>query len=288
MPRRRDAGPLPPVAFVLLVALLGCSAQSPFVRNNPVVRWLYYPSSVDGMERGIGPDTPGRRFDHSRYAALLARYVDDDGWVDYVGLESRTADLDAYLDEIARCDRASLSRYEDLALLLNAYNACTLKLILEHPGIKSIQDIASGDRWNDERWVIGGETVSLDDLEHRLIREGFTEPRIHFALVCASRSCPKLRNEPYVGDRLLDQLDDQARHFFAQTRNFELVPEERIANLSEIFDWFRSDFTADGSTLLEYVGRHADSEIAHRLRFAHPRTEVEFIPYDWSLNGTWR
>jgi hypothetical protein len=240
------------------------------------------------MERGIGPDTPGMTFDHSLYAALLRECVDDEGWVDYVRLEARVDELDAYLERIAAANRAALSRYEDLALLLNAYNAFTLRLILDHPGIESIQDIPSSKRWEDERWAVGGEEVSLEDLEHDWIRTGFTEPRIHFALVCAARSCPRLRREPYQGMRLIAQLEDQGRHFFSRESNLRFDPDERTIYVNEILDWFRGDFTADGSTIPEFVSRYADELVARQMLLVKVRLEVDYNPYDWRLNGSWR
>ena len=233
--------------------------------------------SVEELGLGAGET----RSDH------FEEVVDNEGRVAYGKLASKEDDLDDYLAQIARADRASLSRHEDLALLLNAYNACTLKLILEYRGISSIKDIPSGKRWEDRRWTVGGETVCLEHLEHVMIREGFTERKIHFALVCAANGCPPLRREPYLGKYLVDQFDDQMRRFFASPGNLQYVTEGRIIRISELFDWYRSDLTAGDVTVRDWVVRHGPEETVRLILLAGPRIEVEYIPYDWRLNGSW-
>ncbi len=275
-------------ATLLIATTIGCSSQSRFIRNNPVIRYLYYPPKVENMERGLGRNTEGGSFDHSAYARLLSEYVNDDGVVNYVGLETKRAELDAYLDSVAAADRSMLSRYDDLALLLNAYNACTLALILDFPGIDSIQDIPKDKRWRNPRWVVGGEQLCLYRLEHGIIRPEFTEPLIHFALVCAARGCPKLRNEPYEGDRLLEQLVDQAQHFLAQSENLAIDLQSRELFLSELFDWYKGDFTAGDVELRDWGARYGPRPLHRQITTLHRRIDIKYVEYDWGLNGPWR
>ncbi|MHC4481217.1 MAG: VTT domain-containing protein, partial [Planctomycetota bacterium] len=124
------------LACLALVSASGCSARSKWVRNNPLVRRLFYPPVVQ-MGRGLGEDTAGEAFDHSDYGRILAQFVDEDGFVDYGALRVREARLEAYIRQVATAPVERLSRSEQLALLINAYNAFTLKLMLEHPGAGS-------------------------------------------------------------------------------------------------------------------------------------------------------
>lgn len=278
------------LAFLIVIGFCaaGCNSNSPWVRNNSLVRWMYYPPVVEGMGAGLGNDSRGTTFDHGDYAALLRDIVDANGEVDYLEAEARQERLDAYLAQIAKADRRALTRYEDIALLLNAYNACTIRLVLDHPGIASVDEIPKAERWQAKRWTIGGEVMSLDHLEHKILRPLSTEPRIHFAIVKAARSCPVLRPEPYVGAKLDAQLESQARHFFSRsdTTNLEVLDQE--LHVSELLDWYKSDFTAGGRPLREVVRQYAPEWMAVQIGAMHRRTEVLFLPFDSSLNGRWR
>lgn len=129
---------------------------------------------------------------------------------------------------VGDADFEALGRDEKLAFLINAYNAFTLRLILDHRPLASIRDIPSSERWDAVRWVLAGRTVSLNQIEHELIRPNFAEPRIHFALVCAAVGCPPLRTEAYTGAELEEQLTDQSRYVHTHPRwfNYEDGAEE--------------------------------------------------------------
>lgn len=276
------------ITIALASVIVGCSSKSPWVRNNSLVRWMYYPPVVEGMGAGLGNDTRGTTFDHREYAALLRDIVDANGEVDYLEAESQRDRLDRYLDQIAKADRRALSRYEDVALLLNAYNACTIRLVLDHPGIASVDAIPKDERWQAKRWTIGGERMSLDHLEHKILRPLSTEPRIHFAIVKAARACPVLRPEPYVGAKLDAQLESQARHFFSRTDTTNLEVLDQELHVSELLDWYKSDFTAGGRPLREVVRQYAPEWMAVQIGALHRRIEIVFLPFDSSLNGRWR
>lgn len=188
---------------------------------------------------------------------------------------------------MAKADADSLSNYEYLALMLNAYNAFTLKLIIEHKGIESIKDISSGKRWDDKRWNVGDKTLSLNEIEHDIIRKRYGEPLVHFALVCAAKSCPKLRNEPFTGSKLLAQLNDQAAHFFSQQQNFRWDADSNKVYLSEILDWFRYDFAENEKGVVEYAVSYIDPQAAEGIKGSNENIKIKYISYDWSLNGKW-
>jgi len=273
------------LAFGLFLG--GCGGKDVWVRKNPIARSLFYPPKVSGMDRGVGPDTPGGRFDHADYGRLLDAVVDARGRVDYGRLFARSADLDAYLRRVAAADRQSLSRHADLAFLLNAYNACVLRLVLDHPGIESILQTPGGKRFGSRRFPVGGESVSLSTLRHDRIRRGFTEPLVHFGLVDAAMGAPALRREPYVGPAVVAQLEDQARRFLAREDILQLDLPERVLRLSELFDRYRADFTAGDLPLYRYVERYAPPSVAVQIGTLHRRLEVEYLPFDFTLNGSW-
>jgi len=226
--------------------------------------------------------TAGAVFDHSRLDALLRAHVDADGLVDYEGLGRESAALDAYLSSLAPAPFAEMGRDEKLALLVNAYNAFTLRLILDHRPVASIRDIPSAKRWDDRRWRLAGETLSLNQIEHERIRSRFSEPRVHFALVCAARSCPPLRAEAYVGARLEAQLADQARRVHADGRWLRFDPAAGTLQLTKLYDWYGSDFLQAAPSVEEYVAAH---ELSVRAALgAGQKLKVRWLPYDWSLN----
>ena len=255
------------------------------VRNIELIRNIFYPPVYE--RKGIGTDTAGKDFDHSAYELVLNDFVTGEGFVDYIALSKKPKNLNLYISELAKADTDNLSNYEYLALMLNAYNAFTLKLIIENPGIESIKDISSGQRWDDKRWNVGDKTLSLNEIEHDIIRKRYGEPLVHFALVCAAKSCPKLRNEPFTGSKLLFQLNDQAAHFFSQQQNFRWDADSNKVYLSEILDWFRYDFAEKEKGVVEYTISYIDSQIAEDIKRSNENIKIKYISYDWSLNGKW-
>ncbi len=227
--------------------------------------------------------------EHAAWNSLLRRYVSDD-LVDYAALKRGRPELDAYLRSLESVDRSELEEWprpDQLAFWINAYNAYTVKLVLDHYPLRSIRSIgllpgaAFRRKFIPLERVAGGK-LSLDDIEHRILRERFRQPRIHFAIVCASRSCPVLRNEAYQGRDLDAQLDDAARSFIRDPTRNRYDPASRTLALSSIFKWFRGDFEAAAGTLPAFVARYADEPTAEELRRGGVR--IEFLDYDWSLN----
>jgi hypothetical protein len=209
--------------------------------------------------------------------------------VDYAAIKANPALLRSYLVSVAAVgtnDFAGWDRSDRLALLLNLYNAATVQLVSEHYPIEGIRKIGlvPGSAWKRKFIRFGGRTISLDDLEHLIIRPGYGEPRIHFALVCAAKGCPPLRSEPYIGDRLAIQLDDQTRLFLSDTDKNRFDPKTRTLWLSPIFDWYGSDFTTDRRTLPGFVAPYLPGTAASALRSVTAPPRIRFTEYDWSLN----
>ena len=220
--------------------------------------------------------------DHSTYAALLMKSVDQ-GNVDYRGFKNEEAKLDQYLKFLEEIDTKKLSRDEQFAFYINAYNAWTIKLILTgYPGIKSIKDLGSifKSPWKKQIARIDGDIITLDHIEHDILRPGFKDPRVHFAINCAAKSCPPLRPEPYRADILDRQLDEMARAFINDSRRNRL--EGRTLYVSSIFKWFSEDFHDD---VVGFFLKYAQGDLKKQLEDSKSKIKVKYLDYDWSLNG---
>jgi hypothetical protein len=250
----------------------------------------------------------GTGFEYDDYAAVLAEYVDEKGLVDYSALKANRARVDAFADALARLDAALYRSWDDgdrIAFWINAYNGLTLKLIVDHYPIESsllrsivfpknsIMQIPG--RWKKVTFEVMGEPMTLDAIEHKVLRAQFDEPRIHMALVCAALSCPELRNEPFVAARLEEQLDDQTREFLANNNKFRIDREKVVVYLSAIFDWFTGDFvdrygtgdpagkrSEETQAVINFVGRYvSDADAAY---LASGDYKIKHLDYDWTLN----
>ena len=220
--------------------------------------------------------------DHSIYGALLGKYVKN-GVVDYAGLKREEEALNLYLDQLERVRTQDLSKNEQLAFYINAYNAKAIKLVLMgYPRIRSIKEM--GSVWSSplkkQLCKIDGNFASLDDIEHQIIRTEFQDPRTHFALNCASKSCPPLLSEPYRGDVLDRQLDSSARAFINDPLSNTL--EADTLYLSKIFYWYEGDFQEG---VLGFFMKFAEPDLRKQLEERADRIKIEYLDYDWSLNG---
>lgn len=228
--------------------------------------------------------TTARGFDHGVLDALLKERVSA-GLVDYAALKTDPR-LSAYLEVLAAAEPAALeARAEQLAFWINAYNAYTLKLIADHHPLKSIKDVPHAgveSPWDLPVARVGGRTLSLNHIEHQILRAELKEPRIHYAVVCAALSCPPLRSEAYVAERLEEQLAEQARVFLAKQSRFD--GGARRAELSLIFRWFAVDFGTEPAAVLRSLAPHAPAAVRQSLANESERWTVSYLDYDWSLN----
>lgn len=232
--------------------------------------------------------------DHTPWTRLLQRHVADGG-VDYAALERQDrGELATYLtglSDTCAADYRAWTREQRIAFWLNAYNAFTVELILRNQPIDSIRRIGwlPGAAFREEFIPMpdlrGGE-ISLNDIEHDVLRRDFREPRIHFALVCASRSCPPLRSEAYRARDLERQLDDQARVFLGDATKNRFDAATSRLQLSAIFDWFADDFVSAAGSLPAYVARYREDVRAAlgASGGSSPDVAVSFLDYDWALN----
>ena len=245
---------------------------------------------------GVPPPLP--------YSYFLERFVDGDGLVDYAGLKAVQGSLDAACTSFDRDPRNydSWGENDRMAFWLNAYNAFTLKLIVDHYPIQpstgkakypknSVRQIPGA--WEQVKFKAMGRDVTLDEIEHKILRVEFHDPRIHMALVCGAMSCPKLRREPYRGDILDAQLDDQSRLFLSDLRKFHIDREANEVWASPIFEWFVVDFlpgatknnprdVAQQKSLTAFASKYVSAEDARYLEGG--KYTVKYFEYDWTLN----
>lgn len=220
--------------------------------------------------------------EHTLWTTLLQTHVSENGRVDYKGFKADSIRLYTYLNTLSTHAPAdSWSRAERLVYWINAYNAFTVQLIVENYPLQSIQDLHPklyvpmvNSVWHRKFFKINGQPMTLNAIEHKILRKEFNEPRIHFAIVCASESCPQLLNHAYVADRIDEQLTVQARAFINDPKRNKI--SEDTLELSSIFSWFKGDFTRNGS-LKEYIGKYTDITIQSSAK-------ISYLDYDWSLN----
>lgn len=240
---------------------------------------------------------------HAAWTALLRRHVvvlrgGQASQLRYAALAGERTALRAYLESLSAVGEPAFKAFgkaQQQAFLINAYNAFTAELILtKYPDLKSIKDLGSLLRspWKPAWIALLGGKVSLDDIEHGMLRERgrYDEPRVHFAVNCASIGCPALREEAFVADRLPAQLEQQALRFMSdRTRNRYNASRERL-EVSKIFDWFGEDFRLDHqgiASLPAFMARFADvlaDGPADRERIRAGQVPITFLDYDWSLN----
>ncbi|MBI5516515.1 MAG: DUF547 domain-containing protein [Deltaproteobacteria bacterium] len=230
-------------------------------------------------------------FPFQDYDAIVHQYVDTEGRVNYQALRRNRAPLDRFLAFVAQAgpaSRADLFPTENhrKAYFVAAYNATVFRNVIDRGPINNIDDNKVSFFYGT-RFVINGREINLVDLENEIIRPTFHDPRLHFALNCASGGCPRLPNEAFVPDRIEEQLEREARRFCNEERNVRPVTAERKIYLSHIFDWYAQDFVDyenahghQGGDRVTFINRYRDAE--HQL----PRDfEVEFVDYDWTINA---
>lgn len=252
----------------VLVGLLAFSA--PDINNTIATSKPESVSSIDQVS-------------HEIWDGLAKKYINDKGLVDYKSFKSDVKTLDKYLAMLGKNPpKDSWSKNEQIAYWINAYNANTVKLILDYYPLKSIKDIGSSIQipfvttpWAKKFIKIGSETMSLDNIEHGTLRKKFDEKRIHFALVCGAMSCPRLRNEAYTPEKLDAQLNDQGDEFLNNLAKNKI--DAKASKLSKYFDWYKGDWKDDNKSVVYWVNRYSKTKINND-------TGISYIDYNWALN----
>jgi len=243
--------------------------QVPVVKESgqkPVVR--HQPEPTQTVESVPTEDSKTTKISHQDFDEILSEHVSSSGKVNYKGIKSQVNKLDGYLAQLEAADLSVLSKKEKFAFWINAYNAFTIKKILNNYPLKSITDLDGGKPW-DKKWIkLDGQ--NLYNIENDIIRPKFNEPRIHFAVNCAAKSCPPLLNKAWTADNLESNFAKQTKAFLASSQN--KISEDKI-QLSKIFEWYSVDF----KDLIGFVNKYGKVKVS-------PSAKVEYLEYDWSLN----
>ena len=242
----------------------------------------------------VGADSPsGFDHQHTLWNEIVRNHVDVDGAisrVDYEAIRRDPGALNQYLKELEAVTRQEYRKWSEpqrLAFLINAYNAFTVKLVIDNYPLDSIRDLGGffSSPWKVKFFHLLGGKKHLNNVEHDIIRKDFDEPRIHFAVNCAALGCPPLRQEAYVADRLDQQLEDNARVFLSDERRNRYHPESKRLELSSIFKWYGGDFKKGAGSVKAFVASRitSDPHIQEQMRRGNIR--VRYLDYDWSLNN---
>ena len=251
--------------------------------NTVLITFLTLLTGCSTVPRAFNPQDPiaPKEFSHQIFHEVLRAHVEH-GVVDYPAIAADPG-FERYIQQLDRIDPSSFPTPQDrLVFWINAYNAFAIKGILD--GYSPLTLFGRYRYFIGRAYRVGGQSITLYDLEREVLIPDFREPRIHFAIVCASNSCPRLQSWAYATDKLEEQLEQSAREFINDPTRNRFDRERKIAYLSMIFKWFEQDFVAHSGSLLNYVRPYlADPDLARELE-STPYT-VEFLEYDWRLNG---
>lgn len=223
---------------------------------------------------------------HAAFTAILKTHLKNNK-VDYAGLTKNPGELNAYLDTLAAVPESAFDQWnrdQQMAFLINLYNATTLKLIVDHYPLKSIKDIGNilKGPWKQEVVRLFGRLETLDYVENDLLRGKYKDPRVHFAVNCASIGCPSLRPEAFQGAKLDTQLDEQGRAFLREPSKNHLDAANKTLYLSPIFDWFKGDFTAKSGKVEKFIAPYVSD--ADRKLIENGDLSMKTTDYNWNLN----
>ena len=225
-----------------------------------------------------------QKISHREFDALLKKYVSSEGKVNYKGFVKDSVVLNKYLNLLTKTppDEKTWTREDQMCFWINAYNAFTIKLVVQYYPVSSIKDIGSiiqipfvNTPWDIKFVQIGKDKMDLNSIEHGILRKRFGDPRIHMALVCASKSCPILLNEAYLPDLLDNQLNRQTKQFLASPSRNKISADK--LQLSMIFKWYEADFSKKGGSITSFVNSYSAIKIKDNAK-------ISYLDYDWGLN----
>ena len=235
----------------------------------------------------IAPLASATTFDHSKFDRLLKAYVDDQGLVDYNAMAKDTRFQD-YIESLKLANTAEMTPNGQLAFWINAYNAVTIDKVIKWKPKKSVRETLIPGVWTSTKFftsrehLVAGKQLSQDDIEHEILRKQLDDPRIHFAIVCASSSCPKLARFAFTEENVQHQLEAETREYINSGRGVRMDHAENTLYLSKIFDWFASDFKNKSGSVLAFIKLYLDEGA---MAFLDRKPKISYIHYNWALNA---
>jgi len=233
------------------------------------------------------PKAMAARFDHSLFDQILREYVDDQGLIDYNGI-AKDSRFYEYLKSIETARVDELSRDGQLGFWINAYNAVIIDKVIKRKPKKSARETAVPGVWlsteifTSKENLVANRKLSPDDIEHEIVRKEFKDPRIHFAIICASRGCPPMPRIAYTENNVQARLDEETREYLHSPRGVRMDQKEKTLYLSKIFDWFANDFVQKSGSVLDFIRPYVSDQVR---RFMEEKPKISYLHYDWSLNA---
>ena len=229
--------------------------------------------------------------EHKQWDTILKQNLNAKNLVNYKKIKENKAPLEDYLKVLKSVKKADYSKWnkqQKMTFLINAYNAFTVKVIVENYPLKSIKDIGSlfTSTWKTEfpyLSLLEGSILTLDGIEHDTLRKNFEDYRIHAAVNCASISCPVLRKEAYTPAKLNEQLDEQMQVWLADKTRNQFDSKKGVIKLSKIFDWYEKDFVKWGGGINKVLGKYGPSEAKETIK---KKADIDYLDYDWNLNDS--
>ena len=226
-------------------------------------------------------------FDHSKFDKVLKMYVNNQGLVDYNGIADDPS-FKMYMQTLQSAQTDSMSRDGQLAFWINAYNAVTIDKVVKWKPKKSVRETIVPGVWTSTKFftsrehIVAGKRLSQDDIEHDILRKQLKEPRIHFAIICASTGCPLLPRFAYTEENVQTTLEEETRKYINSERGTQIDSAENTLYLSKLFDWFRGDFDYKSGSVQNFIKPYLGEKA---LAFVEKNPRIKYLPYDWALNA---
>ena len=226
-------------------------------------------------------------FDHSKFEQVLKSYVDEKGLVDYNGI-GKNQQFSEYLQSLQSAKVEELSRNDQLAFWINAYNAVTIDKVIKKKPKKSVRETFVPGVWTSTKFftspqhIVANRRLSQDDIEHEILRKKFKDPRIHFAIICASRGCPPLPRVAYTEANVQTRLEEETKSYLNSNRGTRIDRSTKTLYVSKLFDWFSEDFIQESGSTVAFMRPYLDEEV---LYFLDGKPKISYLKYDWALNA---
>ncbi|UCD80150.1 MAG: DUF547 domain-containing protein [Desulfobacterales bacterium] len=226
-------------------------------------------------------------FDHSKFDRILKEYADEKGLVDYNGI-AKDERFSEYMQALKNAKAEAFSRDGQLAFWINAYNAVTIDKVIKWKPEKSVRETLIPGLWTATKFfttqdhMVAGRKLSQDNIEHDILRKQFNDPRIHFAIICASKGCPPLPRIAYTEENVQQRLEEETRAYINSSRGTRIDRAENTLYVSKLFEWFGDDFIKKSGSVMAFMRPYMDKEVR---QFMESDPKIGYLEYDWALNA---